>query len=236
MSAPLVLKFSHLVKMSEPEKALGLLEKIASLVKPIMKKHSWTLPLLSEFFPSSSNLLGMNKNGGEQILIRLRPAHSPDRFLDLDDLIGTMLHELTHNVHGPHDEKFYAFMKVLNEEYDALISGGYSGEGFLSNGTRVGVGVAHDLPPHLAKAKALAAAEERAKKQRLMGPGGKIGGVRKVGKTPRELAADVSSIFSSEGAVWRGGRGRDVRRGGPRRVLPFDGQTSLTLAFSVLLV
>lgn len=68
-----------------------------------------------------------------------------------------------------------------------------AGEGFLSNGSRVGQGVAHDLPPHLAKAKALAAAEERAKKQRLMGPGGKIGGVRKVGKTPRELAADVSS-------------------------------------------
>jgi len=135
-----------------------------------------------------------------------------------------MLHELTHNVHGPHDEKFYAFLKVLNDEYDGLISGGYSGssralllsfdharptsfpdlailfvacssspgEGFLSNGTRVGVGVAHDLPPHLAKAKALAAAEERAKKQRLMGPGGKIGGVKRVGKTPRELAADVS--------------------------------------------
>lgn len=35
--------------------------------------------------------------------------------------------KLTHNVHGPHDDKFYAFLKVLNDDYDALRASGYSG-------------------------------------------------------------------------------------------------------------
>lgn len=60
-------------------------------VKPIMKKHNWTLPLLSEFLPDQSNLLGINVGGGQKILIRLRPNHATDSFLPLDDLIGTMV-------------------------------------------------------------------------------------------------------------------------------------------------
>lgn len=35
-----------------------------------------------------------DRNGGEKILIRLRPAHAPDTFYDEDHLIGTMLHEV----------------------------------------------------------------------------------------------------------------------------------------------
>lgn len=38
-----------------------------------------------------------------------------------------MLHELTHNVHGPHDAQFYAFLKVLNDEFDTLQASGYTG-------------------------------------------------------------------------------------------------------------
>lgn len=40
------------------DQALSLLQRIATLVKPIMRKHNWVLPLLAEFFPKSDNLLG----------------------------------------------------------------------------------------------------------------------------------------------------------------------------------
>ena len=33
-------------------------------------------------------------NMGQQILIRLRPAHSPDTFYDQEDIVQTMLHEV----------------------------------------------------------------------------------------------------------------------------------------------
>ena len=83
-----------------------------------MRKHGWYLPTLAEFFPNQTNLLGasrrrgslsrcgcsrargagVNVGGGHKICIRLRPANDPHSFLPLEDmLIGTMLHELSHN-------------------------------------------------------------------------------------------------------------------------------------------
>lgn len=53
-----VKSFSHLKDRPHADKALPLLQRIASLVKPIMRKHSWVLPVLSEFFPADDNLLG----------------------------------------------------------------------------------------------------------------------------------------------------------------------------------
>lgn len=35
-----------------------MLQKIASLVKPIMRKHGWVLPVLAEFFPETPDLVG----------------------------------------------------------------------------------------------------------------------------------------------------------------------------------
>ncbi|KAJ7805153.1 WLM domain-containing protein [Mycena olivaceomarginata] len=135
--------------------------RVASLVKPIMRKHGLGAP-------SSGRIFSLRKTAS-LILLRLRPAHAPDTFFEEDEVIQTMLHELTHNVHGPHDEKFYKFLSGLQEEYDALQRSGYAGEGFFSKGQRVGTGVSHDLPPHLAR--------------RL---GGRIDATN---LTPRELAA-----------------------------------------------
>lgn len=90
-----VLEFQVLTTKPKSDEALALLKKIHSLVKPIMRKHLWTLPLLAEFFPKQENLLGVNINRGAKICIRLRPFHSPDSFYDMDSLVGTMLHELS---------------------------------------------------------------------------------------------------------------------------------------------
>lgn len=104
--------------------------------------------------------------------------------------------QLTHNVHGPHDDAFYKYLAGLESEYEDLRRSGYSGEGFHSRGVRLGVGTSHNLPPHLAKLKALEAAEKRRTKDsgggRRLG-GGEIGshggGMRQL--TPRELALRV---------------------------------------------
>ncbi|KAA1469628.1 WLM-domain-containing protein [Dentipellis sp. KUC8613] len=191
MSETFVLSFTHLKGRPKADQALPLLQRIASLVKPIMRKHGWKLPVLAEFFPESPNLLGMNVNGGQKILLRLRPASVPDTFYPEEDLIGTMLHELTHNVHGPHDDKFYKFLAELEEEYEALQRSGYAGEGFHSKGNRLGQNVSHDLPPHLARQRALEAAEKRRKIGAVLGSGGRLGGgsLARSGLSPRQLAA-----------------------------------------------
>lgn len=74
---------------------------------------------------------------------------------------------------------------------------GYAGEGFFSEGKRLGANVSHNLPPHLARARALAAAEKRQQIARVLGGGGaRLGGrIGSVGLTPREMAARVSSDF-----------------------------------------
>lgn len=170
----------------------------SQLAKPIMKKHSWYLPRLAEFFPSQTNLLGINCNGGQKICLRLRPAHSPSTFYDEEHLIGTMLHELTHNVRGPHDQIFYKQLDALQDEYDALRASGYSGEGFLGNGNRVGLGVSHDLPPDQARKLALMKLEEKERVRRLLGTGGKLGGEKPDtrGKRIGDILADVSICTS----------------------------------------
>lgn len=134
----------------------------------------------------------MNRNHGETIFIRLRPADDKSSFLPLEEsLVGTLLHEFTHNVHGPHHKEFYEFLDKLQDEYDVLRTGGYSGEGFFSEGKRAGS--TPNLPPHLARAKALQGAQHRQQIYSIMGPAGgnRLGAGRStLGKTPRQMAAE----------------------------------------------
>ena len=58
MSATFVKSFTHLKDRPHADRALSMLQRVASLVKPIMRKHAWLLPALSEFFPESPNLVG----------------------------------------------------------------------------------------------------------------------------------------------------------------------------------
>lgn len=49
-----------------------------------------------------------------------------------------MLHELTHNTFGPHDEKFQKLNKKYEDEMDGMRRKGWDGDGFYSNGQRLG--------------------------------------------------------------------------------------------------
>lgn len=65
---------------------------------------------------------------------------------------------LSHNVFGPHNADFHALWNALRDEYETLKLRGYSGEGFLSTGQRLG---GHRIPLHEMRRTARASAERR---------------------------------------------------------------------------
>lgn len=54
----LIRQYSHLNKMPREKEAILALQKIASLVKPLMRARNWKLGTLAEFWPPEQNLLG----------------------------------------------------------------------------------------------------------------------------------------------------------------------------------
>ena len=101
---------------------------------------------------------GLNVNHGQKILLRLRYPGDKNQFLPVEQVTDTMLHELSHIVHGPHDAKFHALWNQLRDEHEGLALKGYTGEGFLSEGRRLG---GRQVPMHEARRLARAAAEKR---------------------------------------------------------------------------
>lgn len=59
MNNDLVKEYKVLAKKPRHDEALQLLKRLASQVKPILSKHSWTIKNLVEFFPTNPNLLGI---------------------------------------------------------------------------------------------------------------------------------------------------------------------------------
>lgn len=90
---PLVNEYQHDRHRPRDSEALLILQKIASLVKPIMRRRSWRVGTLSEFYPHQQNLLGLNINGGQKICLRLRHSGDQNQFLPFDQVVDTMLHE-----------------------------------------------------------------------------------------------------------------------------------------------
>lgn len=115
-----ISKIGSLKRFSDQEYANSLLHQVAKLVAPILHMNNFKVGTLCEMYPKNPNLLGLNVNRGQKILIRLR-YHSNDKlFYPLGDIIGTMLHELTHNLYGPHDAKFYKFLDGLKKDFENI--------------------------------------------------------------------------------------------------------------------
>lgn len=167
-----------LENLQEKNRALELLKEIASWVEPVMKKRGWFVPLLCECNFGSPNILGMNHNGGQKIEIRLRRVSDIRSFFELESLLDTMLHELSHIVHHNHSAAFYDLWEELRKELSANLSKGLrgSGAGFDAKGFRVNPETRN---PSLldARRKATEAAEKRLKTSQLFGSGPqKLGG------------------------------------------------------------
>jgi DNA-dependent metalloprotease WSS1 len=95
-----------------------------------------------------------------------------------------MLHELSHIVFGPHDDKFHALWNQLREEYEGLVRKGYTGEGFLSEGRKLG---GQRIPRHEAQRIARNAAEKR--RTLSAGSGQKLGGA------PVRAGTDIREVI-----------------------------------------
>ena len=208
---PFVAEYEHDAQRPRASEALLSLRKIASLVKPIMRQRNWRVGVLCEFYPDQDNLLGLNINRGQKICLRLRHAGDDRQFLPIEEVVDTMLHELCHNVHGPHDEQFHALWNQLRDEHQALVHKGYTGEGFLSKGKKLGG--SGRIPMHEARRKARAAAEKR--KVLTANSGQKLGGAPVMrGTDIRRVIADAAQrrITVTKGCASGTDQGRKIAR------------------------
>jgi hypothetical protein len=127
-------KFEFCERFTDPHPfdAERLLKKLATDpgVVQIMKRRQFTVLWLCEMDPQEDRLaqkkeeegaclLGYNQNGGEKIYIRLRNDDGKS-FRGYNGLVNTLLHELTHNICGPHDDVFWKVFGELKHEYEAF--------------------------------------------------------------------------------------------------------------------
>ena len=208
---PLVTEYQHDVHRHRAADALRTLQKIASLVKPIMRQRNWRVETLCEFLPEQPNLLGLNINRGQKICLRLRYPGDDKQFLPIEEVTDTMLHELCHNVWGPHDENFHNLWNQLRDEHEALVRKGYTGEGFLGAGQKLGG--SRIIPRDEAKRRARAAAEKR--RTLTAGSGQKVGG-RAVqrGEDVRRIIADAAQrrVSITKGCASETEQGNQIAR------------------------
>ncbi|MCJ1271581.1 hypothetical protein MMC22_011483 [Lobaria immixta] len=205
---PVISEYEHEKFRPREAEALQTLRKVASLVKPIMRQRGWKVGILTEFWPPEKNLLGLNWNKGQKICLRLRYPTDERQFLPMEEVVDTMLHELCHIVHGPHDEPFHTLWNQLRNEHEQLIRKGYTGEGFLSTGHKLGGG---RIPKHEAHRRARVAAEKR--RTLTAGSGQKLGGAPVGrGQDIRKVIADAATqrLNAAKGCASGTERGRGI--------------------------
>ncbi|KAM0787615.1 hypothetical protein ACM66B_003681 [Microbotryomycetes sp. NB124-2] len=112
----LIKAFGKEVECFEERKAMLKRLSEDEAVRDVMKRHRFVVGTLTELHPLlQPTLLGLNRNAGEEICLRLLT----------DDLTGTrsyldvrkvLLHELSHNKFGPHDDDFKTLNSLLNRQ------------------------------------------------------------------------------------------------------------------------
>lgn len=110
--------------LPNPEKSRRYLERLANDpgIKASMRKHKFRVGLLTEMNPAEhttheSKTLGLNRNRGEVIELRLR-TDSYDGYRDYKVIRKTLCHELSHNVWGEHDRNFWNLTKEIEQEVE----------------------------------------------------------------------------------------------------------------------
>lgn len=185
-----------LAYLPNPEKSQRFLERLRddAGIKASMRKHGFSVGLLTEMNPAEhttheSKTLGLNRNRGEVIELRLR-TDAYDGYRDYKVIRHTLCHELAHNVWGDHDRNFWNLCKEIEKEVerndwrrggnsvggeefynpgDEGVSdeeadeGGWSGGEFVLGGGNSNAGTVQPLSRREIMA---AAAEERIRRQR----------------------------------------------------------------------
>ncbi|EKG19658.1 WLM domain-containing protein, partial [Macrophomina phaseolina MS6] len=107
-----------------PERSLALLERLRddAGVRAAMRAHRFSVGLLTEMDPAmhtthESRTLGLNRNRGEVIELRLR-TDAYDGYRDYKTIRRTLCHELAHNVWGEHDRNFWDLCRQIEREVE----------------------------------------------------------------------------------------------------------------------
>lgn len=161
-----------------------------------MIRHKFSVGVLTEMDPAqhtthSSRTLGLNRNKGEVIELRLR-TDAYDGYRNYKIIRKTLCHELAHNVFGEHDRQFWDLTNQIEREVERddwkgggrsltdevfyepgeeeVDGGGWTGGQFVLGGSGGNQG-------GLSRREAMAkAAEERIHRQNGAGEGGEGGG------------------------------------------------------------
>ncbi|KAL9262897.1 DNA-dependent metalloprotease WSS1-like protein [Drosera capensis] len=201
------------LKKPGQDEAKRILERIAKQVQPIMRKRKWRGKVLSEFFPNNPSLLGLNVGGGVQVKLRLRRPNREWDFIPYNQVLDTMLHELCHNAHGPHNASFYQLWDELRKECEELISKGITGtaEGFDLPGRRLG-GFSRQPPLPALRQTALAAAQKRQNLGALLPSGPqRLGGDKNIMSALSPIqAAAMAAERRIQDEIWCGSAANDT--------------------------
>ncbi|KAJ5753009.1 hypothetical protein N7520_009926 [Penicillium odoratum] len=110
--------------LPNPDRSLHFLERLRDDpgIRAAMAKHKFSVPLLTEMNPaehttSESRTLGLNRNKGEVIELRLR-TDAYDGYRDYRTIRKTLCHELAHCVFGPHDRDFWDLTSQIEKEVE----------------------------------------------------------------------------------------------------------------------
>lgn len=110
--------------LNAPERSQAFLQRLAADpgIKSSMRKHHFAVGLLTEMDPAEhttheSRTLGLNRNKGQSIELRLR-TDAYDGYRDYKVIRKTLCHELAHNVFGDHDSDFWALCKAIEQEVE----------------------------------------------------------------------------------------------------------------------
>ncbi|RDW76658.1 putative zinc metalloproteinase [Aspergillus mulundensis] len=123
--------------LPNPSRSLHFLTRLRDDpgIKAAMAKHRFSVPLLTEMDPaqhttSESRTLGLNRNKGEVIELRLR-TDAYDGYRDYRTIRRTLCHELAHCVHSEHDRDFWDLTKQIEGEVER---GDYKSGGRMAGG------------------------------------------------------------------------------------------------------
>ncbi|KKK20590.1 zinc metalloprotein [Aspergillus rambellii] len=110
--------------LPNPSRSLHFLTRLRDDpgIRFAMHKHRFAVPLLTEMNPAEhttteSRTLGLNRNKGEVIELRLR-TDAYDGYRDYRTIRKTLCHELAHCVHSEHDRDFWDLTAQIEREVE----------------------------------------------------------------------------------------------------------------------
>lgn len=131
------INFIRTLPGSSAPTAEQILNRVAAICYPFMKKHTILVQALEEY-PYNTEFVGRNFNAGEVIQLVLRDARGrwlPQRMVEM-----VMVHELAHCKQMNHSKAFWKTRNEYAGDLRVLWSKGYTGEGLWGKGRELDTG------------------------------------------------------------------------------------------------